>query len=89
MIDLLTQIEAAIDAHEGLTRDTFGNGVTNNAELAFTKFGWSARCYVRGLRAKGRGARQLIMIGGNGDTPEQAVANCIESLDTWSTVLNG
>jgi hypothetical protein len=86
----LVQIETAIDAEPSLTRAHHGHGGKHVAEakLVFDRAGWTARCEARGAGAKGRGARSMTDIHGDGATPELAVEALIEGLAIWKVVLN-
>jgi hypothetical protein len=86
---LLAKIEIAIDAEPSLTRAHRGHGgkFIESPELVFSRDGWTARCKLRGVGAKGRGTRLMTDVHGDGETPELAVAALIESLTIWKEVL--
>lgn len=84
---LLLKIEAAVDDEPSLTRVYHGGKRVANAELAFDHDGWTARCKLRGVGAKGRGAQLMTDVHGSGETPERAVTELIKSLSTWKEVL--
>lgn len=90
LADLLTKIEDAIDAEPLLTRTHHGHGgrLVAEAELTIARSGWTARCKVRGVKGKGRGAHHMTDVSGHGETPELAVEALIEGLWAWKEVLN-
>jgi hypothetical protein len=90
LANLLTKIEDAIDAEPALTRTHHGHDgkLVAEAELTFRRAGWTARCKVRGAKAKGRSARHMTDVSGDGETPELAVEELIKGLWAWKEVLN-
>jgi hypothetical protein len=83
LLDLLHQVEAAIDASPGLTRAT-PDGITSSAKFTFSAHGWLVRLEVHSEVRKWEPRYEAL---GAGETPEQAVASFVERLPYFVLVL--
>ena len=84
---LIERIQKAVDAHPELTRQRHDKRGIEEAELIFRNDGWIAEVRLRSKIAKGRGSRLMHAARGQGDTPEEAVDDLIESLPITAEAL--
>jgi hypothetical protein len=82
---VLDAMEAAVDAHPGLTRKASGPGTSDRtAEIIFGRRGYTV---ALGVTSSGPRADRVMRINGSGETIDVAVAAFLDSLDAWAEVL--
>lgn len=85
---LFAQVEAALDAHPVLCRHNgvaarLGLSTLSEPSMLVDRHGFDVRISVKIRDTR----KRPTVIGGCGETPEQAVAKLIASLDLWAKVL--
>lgn len=85
--DAILAAQESVDATPTITR-VRTSGLVEEAHVRVSSAGVSVVIAIRGITAKGRGARMMLKVEGVGDTLEDALASFRDRLPTWAAILN-